>query len=48
MDKHEKKRVRRTQRRPTTKIHLDSLKATLGNVQNLKTPGNYSIRGYWF
>ena len=30
------------------KIHLDSLKATLIKMQNLKMPGPDDVREYWF
>ena len=38
------KKLKGNQEAPKTKIHLDSLRATLKNVPNWKTPGTGGIR----
>ena len=33
---------------PEVDIHLESLRATIKKVPSWKTPGQYSIHGFWF
>ena len=43
-----KKGLQRLEENPRTDIHLESLRTTLKNVRNWKTPGHEGIHGFWF
>ena len=47
MDKQNRKRVKKTQRRIEGEKHIDSLGTTLKNIPNWKTPGDDGIHGFW-